>query len=119
VGGQIELVEARSAKPLDDGPVSVIFLNINAKGQVLLSPADREDDEDDTLDSPTQVEGYMKRRAAAETIKTRKDRPEATLILRIDKRCPFEKSYPIMKACRDAGYSEARFRAYRFCGSDE
>jgi biopolymer transport protein ExbD len=114
---EVRLPEAISAKALDAKADTIIFLNINEKGQVVLPPVDREGD-NDTLDNPAQVEGYMKRRAAAEKLKTRAEKPEATLILRIDKLCPFEKSYPIMKACRTAGYSNVQLRAIRFSGQE-
>ncbi|MCE9564185.1 MAG: biopolymer transporter ExbD [Planctomycetes bacterium] len=115
---EVKLPDAVSAKPLPVESDRVIFLNINEKGQVLLPPVDREGN-NDTLDNAAQVKGYMERRAAAEKIKTRKDKPEATLILRIDKLCPFEKSFPIMQSCRAAGYSNVQLRAYRFSGQGE
>ncbi len=114
---EVRLPEAVSAKALDAKVDSIIFLNINAKGQVVLPPVDREGD-NDTLDNPAQVEGYMKRRAAAEKLKTKADKPDATLILRIDRGTPFEKSYPIMKACRKAGYSNVMLRAIRYSGPE-
>lgn len=114
---EVRLPEAISAKALDPAVDTIIFLNINEKGQVMLPPVDREG-ENDTLDNPAQVEGYMKRRAAAEKLKTKADKPAATLILRIDKLCPFEKSYPIMKACRTAGYSNVQLRAIRYSGQE-
>jgi len=81
-------------------------LNINAKGQVLLTG-------DEPLDNPVQVEGYLKRLAAIEMKKTGKDKPLGTLILRIDEKTPFEKSYPIMRACRQANYTKVELRAIR------
>ncbi len=114
---EVRLPEAISAKALDAAANTIIFLNINEKGQVVLPPVDREGD-NDTLDNPAQVKGYMDRRAAAEKLKTRAEKPEATLILRIDKLCPFEKSYPIMKACRSAGYSNVQLRAIRYSGQE-
>jgi len=114
---EVRLPEAVSAKALDANADTVIFLNINGKGQVVLPPVDREDD-NDTLDNPAQVESYMKRRAAAEMIKTKLGKPEATLILRIDRGTPFDKSYPIMKSCRSAGYSNVQLRAIRYSGQE-
>lgn len=114
---EVKLPEAVSAKALDKGAETIIFLNVNAQGQVLLPPVDQEG-ENSTLDNPAQVEGYMKRRAKIEQTKTKKDKPEATLILRIDKQTPFDKSYPIMKACRNAGYSNVQLRAIRYSGQE-
>ncbi len=113
----IRLPEAIAAKALEKNVTDTIFLNINDKGQVLLPPSDREGDTD-TLDNPIQVENYLKRRASIEMKKTNKDRPEATLILRIDKETPFSLSYPLMRACRMAGYSRVELRAIRYSGQE-
>ncbi len=114
---EVRLPEAVSAKALGVDAETIIFLNVNAKGQVLLPPVDREGD-NDTLDNPAQVEGYMKRRAAAQRLKDKKDKPDAVLILRIDRGTPFDKSYPIMKACRTAGYTNVQLRAIRYSGQE-
>ena len=111
---EVKLPEAVSAKALEPDATTIIFLNVNAKGQVVLPPIDREDN--DTLDNPAQVEGYMKRRAAAQKLKDPKQ--NATLILRVDRGTPFEKSYPIMKACRNAGYTNVHLRAIRHGGPE-
>jgi biopolymer transport protein ExbD len=114
---EIRLPEAIAAKALDKGADEVIFLNINNKGQVLLPPGDREGDTD-TLDNAVQVESYLKRRAKVEMLKTKKGQPEATIVLRIDKECPFKDSYPIMRACRQAEYKKVELRAIRFSGQE-
>jgi biopolymer transport protein ExbD len=38
---------------------------------------------------------------------------QASLILRVDKLTPFEKTYKIMKACRLAGYQKVQLRVLR------
>lgn len=107
---QIKLPKAHSAVPLSERVNETIYLNVNEKGQVQLPPAEREG-EHATLDNATQVEGYMKRRAEIEKRKSGKDKPEATLILRIDERTEFKDTYPLMQACRKAGYSNVQMRA--------
>ncbi len=114
---EVKLPEAVAANALDGGPEVIIFLNVNAKGQVVLPRVDQEG-EKSTLDNPAQVEGYMKRRAKAENIRTGREKPETTLVLRIDRGTPFDKSYPIMKACRTAGYTNVQLRAIRHSGSE-
>lgn len=113
----IRLPEAVAAKALDKNVGDPIFLNVNEKGQILLPPTDREGD-NDTLDNPVQVENYLKRRARIEMQKTQKDQPESTIILRIDKETPFSLSYPIMRACRLAGYTKVELRAIRYSGQE-
>lgn len=105
---EVKLPGASSAKAISE----LIVLNVTSKGQVLLSLDDREDDIG-TLDNAAQVEGYMKRRAVAEKLKTKKDKLEATPVLRIDKETPFGKTYAIMKACALAGYEKYQLRVMR------
>ena len=113
---EVKLPKAISARALDKETKEIIFLNINSKGQVWLPPVDREREDEPTLDNAVQVKKYMERRADAEKRKTKKEKPEATLILRVDESTPFGKSYPIMMACREAGYSKVELRAIRAQG---
>lgn len=113
----VKLPEAISAKALDPKVNRVVFLNVNAQGQVVL-PKIEQHDGNETLDNAIQVEGYLKRRATIEIAGSNRPKPEATLILRVDRQTPFEKSYPIMKACRDAGYTNVQLRAIRFGGQE-
>jgi biopolymer transport protein ExbD len=109
---EIKLPKAIAAKALDKTEEDVLFLNVNEQGKVLLTPDQREGNTD-TLDNEVQVRNYMSRRAAAEKARTGKDRPQAVLILRVDHRTAFEKTYDIMKACRVAGYEKVQLRVER------
>jgi len=109
---EIKLPKAIAAKALDKTEEDVLFLNVNEQGKVLLTPDQREGNTD-TLDNEVQVRNYMSRRAAAEKARTGKDRPQAVLILRVDHRTAFEKTYEIMKACRVAGYEKVQLRVER------
>lgn len=111
---RIKLPGAYSAKVLDKSEADPFFLNVNKKGQVLLTPTQQEGDID-TLDNEVQVLNYMTRQAerekkAAEAKGEKWEKPKAVLILRVDKDTPFEKTYPIMKACRKAGYDQVQLR---------
>jgi biopolymer transport protein ExbD len=108
----IKLPKAIAAKALDKAEGDVIFLNVSQDGRVLLTPDQREGSTD-TLDNEVQVRNYMSRRAAAEKSRTGKDRPEAVLVLRVDHRTAFEKTYEIMKACRVCGYEKVQLRVER------
>lgn len=109
---QIKLPEAIEAKALDKGEDTPIFLNVNFQGIVLLTP-DQQEGDNQTLDNEQQVENYMKRRASEEKRRTNKPEPQSTLILRVDEKTPFEKTYKIMKACRIAGYQKVQLRVIR------
>jgi biopolymer transport protein ExbD len=106
----VKLPEAIAAKALDKTDEDVVYLNVNSEGRVLLTPDQREGDQD-TLDNAEQVRGYMLRQAAREKRKTGKDKPQAVIVLRVDKSTYFEKTYAIMKACRQAGYERVQLRA--------
>jgi biopolymer transport protein ExbD len=109
---EIKLPEAIAAKALDKNEDEPFFLNVSQQGKVLLTPNQREGDTD-TLDNEIQVKNYMLRRAAAEKARTGKERPQAVLILRVDKNTRFEKTYQIMHACRLAGYEKVQLRVIR------
>jgi len=107
---EIQLPQAYAAKALDKTDEEVIYLNVNKQGKVLLTPNQREGDTD-TLDNAEQVRGYMLRRAAVEKKRTGKDKPQAVIVLRVDMYTPFEQTYAIMKAARQAGYERVQLRA--------
>ncbi|HEV3384508.1 MAG TPA: biopolymer transporter ExbD [Gemmata sp.] len=109
---EIKLPEAIAAKALEKGDGDPIFLNVNDQGKVLLAANQREGDTD-TLDNEDQVRRYMLNRAAEEKRKTGKNEVQASLILRVDRLTPFEKTYKIMKACRLAGYQKVQLRVLR------
>jgi len=112
---KIKLPKANAAKALPADEGDPIFLNVKMKpdntgAQVLLSPTQREGD-NATLDNAVQVQNYLNRKAKSETARTGKPKPEATIILRIDEMVPFSETYPIMRACRNAGYVKVQLRA--------
>ena len=109
---EIKLPAAIAAKALDKGEGDSFFLNVNEQGKVLLTPDQREPGTD-TLDNEIQVKNYMKRQADREKARTGKDKPQSVLILRVDKNTYFEKTYEIMRACRQAGYEKVQLRVIR------
>lgn len=112
VNETIKLPEAIAAKPLENKDDYIIFLNVNSKGQVLLSALDAIDGED-VLSNPKQVEFYMKKRYEEDIRGAGGDRskpPRSLIIIRADKETPFDQVYGIMKACRLAGYERAQLR---------
>lgn len=73
-----------------------IYLNLNDKGQVLLTV------EGDTLENEVQVENFMKRQAASQK-KMGKDILEAKVVVRPGN-VPKEKLVTVLAACRRAGF---------------
>jgi biopolymer transport protein ExbD len=115
---KINLPEAVAAKPLDKNRGEIIYIDVNSKGQVILPPAKARPGRE-TLDNPIQVEGDMRELARLEYRKQtgKSENPpagwqsETTLVMRIDKDTHFKDSYPIIRACRVAGYTKVEFRA--------
>jgi len=115
INESIQLPAAEVARPLDPNATNIIFLNVNEKGEVLLSALDAVGKEN-TLYNKVQVQNYMKRRFDEDIRKNGGDKtrpPKSLLIIRADKRTPFEKVYDIMKACQLAGYQNCQLRAIR------
>jgi biopolymer transport protein ExbD len=117
---EIKLPEALAAKALGPADEYAIFLNVNEQGKVILAPSDQYKDSATgdtitTLDNPQQVLTFLKRRANEDRIAAgpaNKDKPlRSVIILRVHKDCPFEKTYAVMKACRQAEYLRVQLRA--------
>lgn len=116
---EIKLPEALAAKVLDKAEDYAIYLNVNEKGQVILTPTDHYTDSagnvTTTLDNPLQIETFLKRRAKEDKAAAgpaNADKPlRSVIILRVHKDCSFEKTYAIMKACRKAEYLRVQLRA--------
>jgi biopolymer transport protein ExbD len=115
---KISLPEAHAAKPLDKNRGEIIYVDVNSRGQVILPPAKARPGRE-TLDNPIQVEGDMRELARLEYRKMTGSgeapppewRSETTLVFRIDKETAFKDSYPIIRACRVAGFTKVELRA--------
>jgi biopolymer transport protein ExbD len=116
---EIKLPKALAAKVLDKGEDYAIYLNVNEKGQVILTPTDQYKDSEgnvvSTLNNPKQVEVFLKRRAKEDKDAAgpaNADKPlRSVIILRVHEKCEFSQTYGIMKACRIAGYLRVQLRA--------
>jgi len=107
----VRLPEAVSGTPIDPVIQNAIMLNINSSGEV--SPPFEREADTETLRNPDRVEEYLIRRVDVEIMETGNETPQALPILRIDRETPFEKSYPIMRACQVAGYEKYQLRVLR------
>lgn len=116
---EVKLPKAIAAQPLSSDDKYTIFLNVNKEGKVILSKYDQFKDTKgevvSTLDNAAEVRRFLKGRAdedrAAAADKTAALR--SIIILRVDENCSFKDTYPIMKACREANYTNIRLRAQR------
>lgn len=117
---EVKLPKAIAAQPLSSDDKYTIFLNVNAQGKVILSSLDQYKDSQgtvtSTLDNAEQVRQFLLRRAKEDRAAAGVGEnvpPRSVIILRVDQKCSFKDSYPIMKACRSAGYMNVRLRAER------
>jgi biopolymer transport protein ExbD len=115
---EIKLPEALSAKTLEQKDEYAIFLNVNEQGKVILAPSDQYRDPEGnvitTLDNPAQVLVFLKRRAKEDRLAmgpANADKPlRSVIILRVHTDCAWEKTYGVMKACRQAEYLRVQLR---------
>lgn len=107
---EIRLPESIAAKAVEKTAESILFLNVNKEGRVILTP-DQWEGDIHTLDNAVQVENYLRRRANEEKRRTKKDKLETVLILRVDRETEFRKTFEIMNACRRVGYERVQLRA--------
>jgi biopolymer transport protein ExbD len=120
---KIQLPQAITAKMLEKGEDYAIYLNVNKQGYVVLAPSDQYKDSEgnviSTLENEAQVLSFLKFRAREDRQADPANKDKAlrsVIILRVDKDCPFEKTYGIMKACRQAEYLRVQLRVERHTG---
>ncbi len=67
------------------------------------------------LDNPVQVLSFLKLRAKEDRTAAGPANAEkplrSVIVLRVHRDCPFDKTYDIMKACRQAEYLRVQLRA--------
>jgi biopolymer transport protein ExbD len=113
VNASIKLPTAIQAKPLDKAEDHVIFLNVDKKGNVVLS----KDSKTDILTNAQQVQNYLKLKhefdesRIKQAEKAGKKGRLSLVVIRADKDCNFKQIYDIMGACRRAGYADVQLRA--------
>jgi biopolymer transport protein ExbD len=118
VNDTIKLPEAIAAKPITGRDPDTIFLNVNKKGVVLLSPLQvTANAGHDTLDNPVQVKNFMKRMFDEDIRNSPDKKPRMAVILRVDRETPFELVYALMKHIRLSGYEQVKLRAIIFGGT--
>ena len=104
---KIKLPEVDVAKALDNALKDKHYLCVTEQGKVLVEP---NNDTITTLENLPQVEHHLKRRAKEDQFALGSVVPHSTIILRVDKDCPFEKTYAILKAGHRAGYTRFQWR---------
>ncbi|HEV8059320.1 MAG TPA: biopolymer transporter ExbD [Gemmataceae bacterium] len=111
VNADIQLPTSQSARPMDKAEVDVLFLNLDAQGNVHVPG------EPQPLTTSAAIQVYLRRqygdakRVAAErgdktgTVKT-------SIIIRADRNATYLQVFNLMLWCRDVGYRKIEQRAY-------
>lgn len=122
---EIKLPQAIAAKPLGAREDYVYYLNVNEEGKIIFPENAQPIDSDGVtpikfVNNPEQLKVILRRRADEDKRAAgpgNEDKPLRTLIiLRVDERCPFEKTYGVMEACRSARYLRVQLRAILYGG---
>jgi biopolymer transport protein ExbD len=113
VNETIKLPAAYSSKPLDKAADRTVYLNVNEKGEVLLSPLDAIENKT-VLSNELEVQSYMKKRYDEDVRGMKpeevKNGPRLRVVIRADGRADTELVNKTLRACRLAGFSNAELR---------
>ena len=123
----IKLPDSIEAKALDKDTESVIYLNVDTDGDVLLVPrmVSREEKKADrsgmlALTNEINVQTFMANRLHEYEKTLKKDEQgkgkTPLVIIRADKGCTFRKVYNVMSACQKAGYKDVQLRVLKVGG---
>jgi biopolymer transport protein ExbD len=117
----IKLPDAIAAKALDKDVDSVIYLNVDSDGDVLLTPkpVTREQKKDPLIAITNEIalQSFMKNRLQDYERSLRKADQglgkSPLVIIRADKGCNFRKVYNVMSACQKAGMRDVQLRVMK------
>jgi len=123
----IRLPESIQAKALDKDVDSVIYLNVDSDGDVLLVPraVTREEKQRDgsvAITNEIALQSFMRNRLQ-EYEKSLKPAEQGQgkvplVIIRADKNCTFRKVYNVLAACQKAGYRDVQLHVLKVGGKD-
>ena len=111
VNADIQLPTSQSARPMDRTEVDVLFLNLDAKGNVH-APG-----EPKALTTPAAVQVYLRRqfsdaKSLAIDRGDKSGKVNTTIIIRADRNSTYQQVFELMLWCRDVGYRKIEQRAY-------
>jgi biopolymer transport protein ExbD len=96
----LTLPSAQSARPLEKSANDPLFLNLNTKGELLLTGRE-------PLKTEPEIRQYLKGEfAESERIKKKR-----VIIIRADQAAFYEEVYKVLRLCKDAGFNRLQLRA--------
>lgn len=111
VNEDIKLPTSQSARPMDKGEVDVLFLNLDAAGNVWVPGLTK------PLTNLGAVQFYLRQQyrdaqRLAEEKGDKSGRVNTTVIVRADRESTYKDVFLVMKSCRDIGFRKLQQRAY-------
>lgn len=108
VNESIALPVAQSARPMDKGEVSVLFLNIDRKGNLVVPGHD-------SLNSTAEINYYLRQQYAdterAEKLRGGTGEVKTSIVIRADQNANYKQVFDLMHMCKQIGYRKLHLRA--------
>jgi biopolymer transport protein ExbD len=106
----IKLPVSQSARPMDKGEVDVLFLNMNAAGELLVSGQPK------PLNTMGDKLYYLRQqyddaKVAAQSRGDRSGKVQTAVIIRADEQVTYGQLFELMHLCKQVGYHRLQLRA--------
>jgi biopolymer transport protein ExbD len=105
VNENVKLPFAQMAKPMDKGQTDVLFLNVNAKGQLEVVGRDQ------PLTDISQVRVYLRNEYKDRERIVGLGKVKTAVVLRADRDAEYRLVYQIMRTCKEQGFRKLQLRA--------
>jgi biopolymer transport protein ExbD len=107
---------AQSARPMDKGEVDVLFLNMDAKGSLIVPGKER------PLRSVGDKQLYLRQaygdaKNLAELRGDKSGKVNTAIIIRADRGATYGQIYELLRLCKDTGYHKLQLRAMTKTGA--
>lgn len=110
VDKNIVLPDAQSARPMEKGEITVLFLNMDSKG-ALTAPGGQ----DTVMTSLSDINYYLKKQFAdaerADKLNGGTGVVNTTIVIRADRNANYSHVYQLLQTSKQAGYRKWQFRA--------
>ncbi len=108
VNQSIILPVSQSARPMDKSEVSVLFLNVDRFGNLIVPGHD-------SLTSPPSIAYYLRQQYAdaqrADKLSGGKGDVKTAIVIRADERANYKQVYDVLQICKQVGYQRLHLRA--------
>lgn len=108
VNQSIVLPVSQSARPMDKSEVSVLFLNVDRAGNLIVPGHD-------SLDSRERISYYLRQQYAdaerSDRLSGGKGEVKTAIVIRADQNATYKQVYEVLQICKQVGYSRLHLRA--------